>query len=132
MYNEFGMLSSDDFEFEKIPEWDAWQKEEIAKLPIVDEEIELISHPNQIMTEISKDHSEAIVGEGTLSLTNKALCVGDKRIPLSEIRGYDIFFHGFLLVSTKDKKYYEISNKKCKYPGYLYKLLLDKYIVTNN
>ncbi len=128
MYNEFGMLSGEDFDFEKIPEWDSWQKEEIAALPAFEEEIEMVSHPDQVIKEITKGHSETVVSEGKLSLSNKTLSVGDKKIALTDIRGYDIFFHGYLLISTKDKKYYEISNPKCKYPGYLYKLLLDKYI----
>ena len=80
------------------------------------------------MTEISKDHSEKTVGEGALVLKKDSVAVGDKVIMLNEIRDCDIFYHGFLLISTKDKKYYEISNPDCKYPGYLYKLIIKRYM----
>ena len=98
--------------------------------PIVtfEEGATILSHPNQKMTEISKDHSEKIVGEGPLVLKTDSVSVGDKVIHLSEIRDCDIFYHGFLLISTKDKKYYEISNPESKYPGYLYKLLIKRFV----
>ena len=127
MYNEYGILSVEGFDFKTIPEWDAWQKKEIDALNFEDGEI-ILSHPNQTMTEISKDHTEKIVGEGALVLKNGSVAVGDKIIPFSEIRDCDIFYHGFLLISTKDKKYYEISNPKFKYPGYLYKLIIKRYL----
>ena len=58
--------------------------------------------------------------------------MGEKVIDLKDISGYDIFFHGNLLIFSKDKKYYEISDKKVKYPGYLYKLLLDRCLKQAN
>ena len=127
MYNEYGMLSGEGFDFKTIPEWDAWQKKEIDALTFDEGEI-ILSHPNQKMTEISKDHSEKTVGEGALVLKKDSVAVGDKVIMLNEIRDCDIFYHGFLLISTKDKKYYEISNPDCKYPGYLYKLIIKRYM----
>ena len=127
MYNEYGMLSVEGFDFKTIPEWDAWQKKEIDALTFEDGAT-ILSHPNQKMTEISKDHSEKIVGEGSLVLKTDSVSVGDKVIFFNEIRDCDIFYHGFLLISTKDKKYYEISNPDCKYPGYLYKLLIKRFV----
>ena len=130
VYNEYGLLSGEGFSFTTIPEWDEWQKNEIRNLPVeIDKEI--ISHPNQILRRISKGHDEEIISEGKLCLTDKSLSVGSKEILLSNVSGYDIFFHGYLLVTTRDKSYYEISNPKEKYPGYLYKLLLDKYVLIN-
>ena len=121
------MLSVEGFDFKTIPEWDAWQKKEIDALTFEEGEI-ILSHPNQRMTEISKDHTEKVVGEGSLVLKNESVAVGDKVIPFNEIRDCDIFYHGFLLISTKDKKYYEISNPDSKFPGYLYKLIIKRYL----
>ena len=135
VYNEYGLLSGEGFDFTKIPEWDIWQKDEIAKfVKAMDkdgEEVTIISHPNQELREVSKDHTERVVATGALSLSNRYLSVGDKKIAIEDISGYDIFFHGYLLIFTKDKKYYEISNPKYKYPGYLYKLLIENLITLN-
>jgi len=132
VYNEYGMLFGEGFEFGTIPEWDKWQKKEISLLEFNPGE-EIISHPDQEMREIVKGndrkHKDEIISKGRLRMTDEAIFVGDKEIPLSNISGYDIFFHGILLISTKDKKYLEISNNKEKYPGYLYRLLLDKYLI---
>ena len=128
LYNEYGLLSGEGFDFTTIPEWDAWQKSVIEAFDVKDEDEIIISHPDQKITEISKDHTEKVVGEGTLVLKKDSVAVGDKVISIEEIRDCDIFYHGFLLISTKDKKYYEISNPKSKYPGYLYKLLIKKYM----
>ena len=127
VYNEYGMLSGEGFDFSTIPEWDAWQKEEIRNFRIEDPSKVIVSHPGQTIREINKKHEETVVGTGTLTLTGEYLSVGDKSIALKDISGYDIFFHGYLLIFTKDKKYYEISDKEIKYPGYLYKLFLDRF-----
>ncbi|MCR5848793.1 MAG: 1-acyl-sn-glycerol-3-phosphate acyltransferase [Lachnospiraceae bacterium] len=132
VYNEYGMLSGEGFGFSTIPEWDKWQKNEIFSFTEIPEKEVLISHPGQTIREINRDHEEKIVGEGDLVLTGRTLSVGDKVIELKDISGYDIFFHGYLLIFTKDKKYYEISDKKIKYPGYLYKLLLDRCLKQAN
>lgn len=126
LYNEYGLLSGEGFEFATIPEWDTWQRQQIDALSFEDKDEIILSHPNQIITEISKDHSEKTVGKGTLTLTPSQISVGEKVIPIDEIRDVDIFYHGYLLISTKDKKYYEISNPECKFPGYLYKLLIRR------
>ena len=127
-YDEYGLLSGEGFEFATIPEWDKWQRGEIEALDFKENEI-ILSHPNQKITEISRDHSEKVVGNGALILKKDSVSVGEKVIMLKDIRDCDIFYHGYLLISTKDKKYYEISNPKSKYPGYLYKLLIKKYLV---
>ncbi len=126
-YNEYGLLEGEGFSFSKLTEWDSWQKEYIASLPDIDGEEKLVSHPNQVLKEIIKGHDDVIADEGELVLTNKSLSIGNTVIPLENIRGYDIFFHGNILLYTKDKKYYEIRNDKCKIPGYLYVLLMDRY-----
>lgn len=127
VYNEYGLLEGKDFEFTKLTEWDSWQKEYIANLPDIEGEEVLVSHHDQILKEIVKGHDDIIADTGDLVLTNRSLSVGKTSIPLSNIRGYDIFFHGNILLYTKDKKYYEIRNDKCKIPGYLYVLLIDRY-----
>ena len=57
--------------------------------------------------------------------------MGDKNIPFDDIQDSDFFYHGYRLISAQDKKYYEISNPKSKYPGYLYKLLIQKQMSSN-
>lgn len=127
VYNEYGLISGEGFEFDRLSTWDAWEKEEIAKLPDIDGEEVLVSHPDQILNKIAKGHEDKVVSTGDIVLTNKSISVGDFSIPFDNIRGYDLFFHGYLLISTKDKKYYEIRNPKNKFPGYLYILLMDRY-----
>ena len=131
VYNEYGLLSGEDFEFTTIPEWDECQTKIIESLTFSDGEV-IVSHSDQKITEISKDHSEKIVGEGELVLKPGSISVGEKTIPFEDIRDCDFFYHGYILLSTKDKKYYEISNPKSKYPGYLYKLLIKKSLDGNN
>lgn len=126
-YDEYGLLKGEGFEFTRLTEWDAWQKEYIAKLPDIEGEEVLVSHSNQILKEVVKGHDDVIADEGELVLTNKTLSIGNTKISLDNIRGYDIFFHGNMLLYTKDKKYYEIRNDKYKIPGYLYILLMDRY-----
>ena len=130
VYNEYGLLSGEGFSFTTIPEWDEWQKNEIEVSSFSDDEI-IVSHPNQKITEISKDHTEKVVGEGDLVLRGNSISVGEKKILFDEIKDCDFFYHGYLLISAKDKKYYEISNPKSKYPGYLYKLLIKKQMKSN-
>ena len=127
VYNEYGLLSGEGVEFDRLTTWDAWQKEELSKLPDIEGEEVLVSHPDQILREIVKGHDDVILDTGNIVLTNKSLKVGNTVIPFENIRGYDLFFHGYLLISTKDKKYYEIRNEKNKFPGYLYILLMDRY-----
>ena len=70
--------------------------------------------------EISDDHKINTLDSGTLSLTKDALTVGNTSIPMSEINGYSIVGFGKLLITTSGKRYYEISNKKVRYPGVMY------------
>lgn len=128
IYDEYGLLHGD-FEFETITEWDAWEQEEIAKLPDIEVEEILASFPNQNLNEIQKGHKDITVDSGDVVITNRAISVGNTRIPFENIRGFDLFLHGYLLIMTKDKKYYEIKNKKAKFPGYLFILLMRRYKV---
>lgn len=127
VYNEYGLLSGEGFDFTRLTEWDAWEREEIATLPDIDGEEILVRHHNQILKEIVKGHKDVVVDEGDIVLTNKSITVGKTSISLNNIRGIDLFFHGNLLIVSKDKKYYEIRNDKYKIPGFLYLLLINRY-----
>lgn len=126
-YDEYGLLSGEGFDFTRLNEWDSWQKEYISNLPDIDGEQVLVSHSDQILKQIVKGHDDVIVDTGEIVLTNKSISVGNTTIPFENIRGSDIFFHGNILLYTKDKKYYEIRNDKSKIPGYLYVLLMNRY-----
>lgn len=125
-YDEYGYIHGD-FDFTTITEWDAWEKEMIANLPDIEGEKELVRHPGQKLNEIVKGHKDVTIDTGDVIITNKAITVGNTRIPFDEISGYDIFLHGYVLIMTKNKKYYEINNKKHRFPGYLYTLLIKRY-----
>lgn len=126
-YDEYGLLHGD-FEFNTITEWDRWEKEAIKNLPDIEGEEVLASFPGQKLNEISKGHKDVTIDTGDVIITNKAISVGNTKIPFDNIRGYDLFLHGYLLIMTKDKKYYEIANKEARFPGYLYTLLMDRYM----
>lgn len=130
-YDEYGLLSGEGFEFSTITQWDIWQKNLISELSVTDENAELCRDADQYLKEIKADHTMEIVSSGDIVLTAKELRVGDTAFALSELSKFDIIRHGYLLLSTKDGRYFEIGNKKHKYAGQLYLLLMNRFAADN-
>ena len=126
-YDEYGMISGDGFDFTTITQWDEWQKQVLSEMDFDDNTV-ICSEADQVIKEIRSDHTMEIVSTGDIALTTKELRVGDWSIELSELSKYDIIAHGYLLLSTKDGRYFEIKNKEHKYAGQLYLLLIDKFV----
>ena len=125
--DEYGMISGEGFDFKTVTEWDEWQESELKNMPLPkDTETVIVSNPNLSIKEIKEGHKESVIGTGTLQLTSREISVGEVRIPLSEISDVAMVSHGILLIYTKDKHYYEIRNKKNRYPGVLYKKLIAR------
>lgn len=127
-YDEYGLLSGEGFDFTTVTQWDEWQKSAIAELHEISDDCVVCSDPGQYLKEIKPDHTMVIAATGELALTPCELRIGSTVIPLNEISRYDIIRHGYLLLSTKDGRYFEIGNKKQKYAGYLYLLLIDRFL----
>lgn len=125
--DDYGKLSGDGFCFETVTEWDAWEKKLIEGLPDYDENTVLASTENQILREIKEEHTSEIISRGTLSITPKALSIGDFTVELDNISLYDIILQGYILFGTSDGRHFEIRNSEAKVPGFLYVRLINRY-----
>ncbi|MFA5562543.1 MAG: lysophospholipid acyltransferase family protein [Eubacteriales bacterium] len=127
VYDVYGSLVGDKLPFHRITHWDAWQQAHIEALPDYPDEQVLYECEGPQLLEVDElAHTTLLVAEGRLVQTNLALQVGDKRIPYTEIVYLDVFRHGYLLFTTRDKKYYEVSGE-AKFPGMLCKQLFLRY-----
>ncbi len=125
-YHANGKISSHDFDFQTITDWDKWQREYLNTLTFQNDEI-MIQDGQQCLIEIKENHETVTVEEGTLALTPRIISVGNHQIRIEDIKRLSIIKHGNLLFSTKDDHYYEIDNHGKKYSGYLYMLLVEKF-----
>ena len=145
--DEYGLLSGEGFTFRTVAEWDDWQEEklvgmirEIKKAGIAgtDNGVSrdngigsdttdriIVSSPALSFKEISSKHKETVLANGDLSITNHSISVGEKTVEFTDLSGVSIISYGILLLSTKDKHYYEISRKNTRYPGILYLKLIS-------
>ncbi|MBR4580800.1 MAG: 1-acyl-sn-glycerol-3-phosphate acyltransferase [Lachnospiraceae bacterium] len=130
--NEYGILNGNNLPYSTIRDWDAWESKYIADLPkeldlllrdkdsgMYSEEGILLQSPDITLSEISKEHKNAVLSEGKLVLTKDTLSVGDYVIPLSEIEEVSVIGYGILLLFSKDKHYFEFRGKE-RYPGIAY------------
>ena len=117
--DEYGILKGEKLPFDTVTKWDSWQFEELEKTDVTSSDF-IVKNDNLNLYEISDDHKINTLDSGTLSLTKDALTVGNTSIPMSEINGYSIVGFGKILITTSGKRYYEISNKKVRYPGVMY------------
>ncbi len=122
--DEYGIIKGDDIPFRSVTKWDAWQSKELDNIDATSDKF-VVSSDNLTLFEIN-EHKETPVDTGKLTLTKNALTVNNTSIPMDEISGYSIVGFGKLLITTSGKHYYEISNKKVRYPGIMYIKLLAK------
>ena len=126
--DEYGLLSGEGFTFRTVTEWDDWQEEKLREIISKAKEKNpkeiIVSSPGLSLTEINEGHKETVLAKGDLSITNRGISVGEKEIAFTDLSGTSMFSYGILLLSTKDKHYYEISDKKTRYPGILYLKLI--------
>ena len=145
--DEYGLLSGEGFTFRTVAEWDDWQEETLAGII---REIKtagiagsgngvstdsgvgsdatdriIVSSPALSLKEISSKHKETVLANGDLSITSHSISVGEKTVEFTDLSGVSIISYGILLLSTKDKHYYEISRKNTRYPGILYLKLIS-------
>ncbi len=135
--DEYGLLSGEGFAFRTVAEWDDWQEERLREMILnikekAAKETEgetgadqiIVSTPGLSLKEILEGHKETVLQRGDLSITNHSISVGEKEIAFADISGVSMISYGILLLSTRDKHYYEISEKKTRYPGILYLKLI--------
>ena len=151
--DEYGLLSGEGFTFRTVAEWDDWQEETLAGMireiktagiagsgngVSTDNDIStdngvgsdttdriIVSSPALSFKEISAKHKETVLAKGDLSITSHSISVGEKTVEFTDLSGVSIISYGILLLSTKDKHYYEISRKNTRYPGILYLKLIS-------
>ena len=127
VYDDFGLLHGKEFSFSTITEWSQWAKAHISSLPDVLPEAELCRDPDQILNQIRSDHTAEPVAKGDLVLRRDSLSVGDRTVSVEDLASCDIYAHGYLLISLKDGRYYEVRNPAHRFSGHLYLLLLERY-----
>lgn len=118
--DEYGMLSGEKLPFKTVTEWDHWIDEYIREnLPKWKESGEVIcKNSGQELIEILADHKDITKDTGDLSLTAKAIRVGETLIALDTVSELSFYSYGILLINTTDRHYYEING--AKYPGIIY------------
>lgn len=122
--DEYGIIKGEGIPFDTVTKWDAWQTDELEKMDVTSDDF-AISSDNLKLFEIN-EHKLREADSGTLTLTKDSLTVNNTSIPIDEISGYSIVGFGKLLIVASGKHYYEISNKKVRYPGIMYIKLLAK------
>ena len=122
--DEYGIIKGEGIPFDTVTKWDAWQTDELEKMDVTSDDF-AISSDNLKLFEIN-EHKLREADSGTLTLTKDSLTVNNTSIPIDEISGYSIVGFGKLLIVASGKRYYEISNKKMRYPGIMYIKLLAK------
>jgi len=128
VYDEYGILTGEGFDFRTITEWDVWEKREIENMSVPEAGALICRDPDQQLLEIKPGHRNEVVDSGYLELTTDYLTVGNTKIGLPELSRYDLIGRGRLLLTTKDGKYYQISSKTRAFSGFLYILLLNRLL----
>ena len=126
-YDDYGLLSGSGFDFTTITQWSRWAKAHIAGLPEAAPDEILCSDDNQLLRSVAPDHTVTVADSGRLTLTRDCLTVGATALPIADMAVCDMIAHGYLLVSMKDGRYYEIKNKEHRFSGLLYLLLIERY-----
>lgn len=100
-YNEFGML--EDGPYSTVRDFHAWQKEEVAEH--VRRGVVYTAGAATLST--VKDHDQALVTSGSVSMDGDTLRCGDMEFPMNTIT--DLAMHGqHAVVFTAGKVYYEL------------------------
>lgn len=66
IYDDYGMLKSEDFGFETVPEWLDWENSEFDRMCDADPKAIHYESENVTIHEITRDHEYKKIGEGTL------------------------------------------------------------------
>lgn len=91
--------------FETVAQWDAWQRKQLAG------ETPDFRAENMILSRLGDDHSQEILGAGTLELREHILRWGSDHFPMEDISSMALITTKRLLF-TVGSEYYELKAKK--------------------
>ncbi len=91
-YNQYGFIEGGDAPFDNITDWDRAQTAELCALADAAGDAPVFSDDGMLLKEIFIDHSEKILGTGTMTLYTDRLEVCGQVFPLSELGGFSL--HG--------------------------------------
>ena len=111
--DDLGQVLSDEVSFTTMPQWNAWQKEYLASLPL--ESLPEASDPDMVLYRV-EDHIRIPVTEGTLCYNAESFRIGDFSISSSDIHDMAVRLKGTVTFSTHTGDYYELRHRKKKQP----------------
>lgn len=91
-YNPYGFIEGDDAPFDSITDWDSAQTQQLCALADTAGDGIIFSDDGMLLKEIFPDHSEAVLGSGSMALyADRLECCGHT-FPLAELSGFSL--HG--------------------------------------
>ncbi len=106
-YTQTGFLTGN-APFNTLTAWGAWQRDAL-RLQINDRAGEsLVQFGGQAIVRILSDHSTASVARGTLALGRGGLACGSFHLPLSDVRGLEIYGRNTVVFSDAQGARYQV------------------------
>jgi hypothetical protein len=106
-YNEYGFFEGIEPPFETVTAWDIWQDQFLRAMAEAFGEGPIYKDQGQTLWEISDDHGERLVSEGTMALYKDRFVLGDYEVPLTKL--YHMSLYGReMIVFSADGRNFEI------------------------
>ena len=124
-YDELGQLTMEGADLSTLKEWNAWQQEYLAGLPV--SKLPTAEDTGMKLMKID-GHERSQAAEGDLSMDAQTFRLGDFSVPVADIVSLDVRLRGTVSFLTRDGGYYEIKTlkKKGRYRGRKYQLLYQR------
>lgn len=120
--DNYGILSGEGLPYDNVRDWFAWQQAEFHRR--YDEGDVLYEKDGVTLSEILPDHSESILGEGTLTADKEGLSIGEYHFAYTSMDDMDFINRDNVMLFCVDRHNYSIS--AAYLGGVKYRVLFDR------
>ena len=130
VYTPYGILEGD-FSFSTLLDWTAWQKEKLEKLLLENPVQPILYDDLQTLYQQQADSTLKRFAEGVMRMGGESFMIGQFRIPIKEITGFEIYRKNILQLTLSDGRLFQTGRKRgfnaLKYRD-LYSIIKEKSV----
>lgn len=112
--DEYGYLHGDGLRFETVPEWDAWQDAQTAKLAESAGDGAIFEDGGETLRRLHGDGKDELVGTGTLAIYRDSLHCAGRAFAFEAMSGLSITGTQTLVFTTADGSAWELDNARAR------------------
>lgn len=124
-YDEYGYISGN-FPYKTIRDWDLWELEQFRSGLTYGDDTVYYSVDGLKLCSVKPELGTETVDSGTLSITGKALKLGNTEFAISEIEDVSIHGSSALIMTVTKKGYFEIPSDEVKYLGRIFLVAIEE------